>query len=30
VGATERERVANDLIGRGIPAGRLVEGVIAC
>ncbi|MBZ6076991.1 dihydrodipicolinate synthase family protein [Microvirga puerhi] len=30
VGVMERERVANELIGLGIPAGRLVEGVIAC
>lgn len=30
VGATERERVATEIIGLGIPAGQLVEGVIAC
>ena len=30
VGAAERERVANEIIGLGIPAGQLVEGVIAC
>lgn len=30
VGAAERERVANELIGLGFPANQLVEGVIAC
>lgn len=30
VGAVERERVASELIGLGIPASQLVEGVIAC
>lgn len=30
VGAAERERVASGLVGLGIPAERLVEGVIAC
>jgi len=30
VGATERERVAQELVRHGIPAGQLVEGVIAC
>ncbi|ANY81068.1 hypothetical protein BB934_24930 [Microvirga ossetica] len=30
VGALERDRVANELIGLGFPADRLVEGVIAC
>ena len=30
VGAAERDRVANELIGLGFPADRLVEGVIAC
>jgi 4-hydroxy-tetrahydrodipicolinate synthase len=30
VGAAERERVANEVVGLGIPAEKLVEGVIAC
>ncbi len=30
VGAGERDRVATELVGLGIPASRLVEGVIAC
>ena len=30
VGAIERDRVAAELIDSGIPAGQLVEGVIAC
>ena len=30
VGAVERDRVANELIGLGFPANQLVEGVIAC
>nr|WP_247654468.1 dihydrodipicolinate synthase family protein [Microvirga sp. HBU67558] len=30
VGATERERVANEMIRHGFPADKLVEGVIAC
>jgi len=30
VAAAERDRVADELIGLGIPAERLVEGVIAC
>lgn len=29
-GVGERERTANELIAAGIPAGKLVEGVIAC
>lgn len=30
VGANERDRVATELVGLGIPAAKLVEGVIAC
>ena len=30
VGAAERERVVNEIVGLGIPAAKLVEGVIAC
>jgi 4-hydroxy-tetrahydrodipicolinate synthase len=30
VGAAERERIANEMVGSGIPAEKLVEGVIAC
>lgn len=30
VGVTERERVANEMMAQGIPAEKLVEGVIAC
>jgi 4-hydroxy-tetrahydrodipicolinate synthase len=30
VGVAERERVANELIGLGIPAEKMVEGVLAC
>lgn len=30
VGAGERDRVANEILDLGIPAGNLVEGVIAC
>ncbi len=30
IGAIERERVANEMVGQGIPAEKLVEGVIAC
>jgi 4-hydroxy-tetrahydrodipicolinate synthase len=30
VGAADRERVANEMVSRGIPAEKLVEGVIAC
>ncbi len=30
IGATERNSVASEFIRHGIPAGRLVEGVIAC
>lgn len=30
VGAAERERVANEIVALGIPAEKLVEGVIAC
>jgi len=30
IGAAERDGVANELVGLGIPAERLVEGVIAC
>jgi 4-hydroxy-tetrahydrodipicolinate synthase len=30
IGVTERERVANEMVAHGIPAEKLVEGVIAC
>jgi 4-hydroxy-tetrahydrodipicolinate synthase len=30
VGAAERDRVASELIGLGIPAAQLVEGILAC
>jgi 4-hydroxy-tetrahydrodipicolinate synthase len=30
VGANEREHVTSDMVSLGIPAGKLVEGVIAC